>query len=271
MVRVKRALCIIMLVACAATTQAAGTSRAWRMEPSGRMWAKMYVPHSPEYYTDLGAEILAQVHSPRRLSFLLFLQFRVNSGYVPDPQGQHIDPNYQYYTQGLGLSYNARVPLHIFLHRDCNHMIDIADNRSEYWTALVFGVGTLPFYSSSPFLPLRKSRHLLFRYFLGGGPVLKDTPVVIFDFNNPVTSESFANALLTWPRWRHASLDLLFESGLQTTRPGTKWHGHIATELGFTLHAGRGGWRFFVGRRWRDTRWLRPIDQRSYWGLSFVF
>lgn len=259
------------LVSCAATTQAADTSKVWRTEPSGRMWAKMYVPHSPEYYTDLGAEILAQVHSPRRLSFFLFLQFRVGSGYVPDPQGQHIDPNYQYYKQGLGLSYNARVPLHLFLHRDCNHMIDIADNRAEYWTTLVLGIGTLPFYSSSPFLPLRKSRHLLFRYFLGGGPVLKDTPVVIFDFNNPVTSESFANALLVWPRWRHASLDLLLESGLQTTRPGTKWHGHIATELGFTLHAWEGGWRFFVGRRWRDTRWLRPIDQRSYWGLSFVF
>ncbi len=246
--------------------------KTWSIEPSGRMWAQVYMPHSRDYYADLGAEILGQVDSPKRVSFFLFLHFRSGSGWAPNPQGQHFDPNFQYYQQGLGLSYEARVPLHLFLHRDCNHMIDMADNRAEYWTTLVFGVGTLPFYSSSPFIRKQTLRHgLQFRYFLGGGPVLKDTPIVIFDFNNPVTSESFARALLVWPRWQHASLDLHFHSGVQTTWNEPKWHGHIATELGLTVHAGGGGWRFYVGRRWRDTRWLRPIDQRSYWGLSFLF
>ena len=267
----KRALCLAMLVACTCITPVA-MGAAWHMEPSGRMWGQVYFPHSADYYTDLGAEVLAQVHSPRRLSFYLFIHLRSGAGYTPTPRGETgIDPNYQYYQQGLGLSYAAPVPLHLFLHRDCNHMLDTYDNRAEFWTALIFGIGTWPFYSSSPFLPPHGARRVMFLYFLGGGPVLKDTPIVIFDSNNPVTSESFGRALLVWPRWRHASLDLLVNSGMQTTWTDTKWHGHIATELGFTLHARGGGWRFYVGRRWRDTRWLRPIDRRNFWGISFLF
>jgi len=267
----KSAFYILLILGWTSAVSATEASRIWRMEPSGRMWGHAYFPHSDEYFTDLGVEILAQVQSPHRLSFYLFLQFHTGSRYVSAPKSQHIDPNYQYYQQGLGLSYNAAVPLHIFLHRDCNHMIDIADNRAEYWTTLVFGIGTLSPYNRSVFIHPQGTQKLIFRYFLGGGPVLKGTPVVIFDFNNPVTSESFGKALFIWPRWKHASLDLLLDSGLQTTWTETKWHGHIATELGFTLHAGKGGWRFYTGYRWRDTRWLRPIDQCSYCGLSFVF
>ncbi len=273
MSRIKRTLYILLLLGAIPIVSASETSKIWQMEPSGRMWVQVYVPHSADYYTDLGAEILAQVHSPDKLSFFLFLQFLTASGYATMPRipRLHIDVISQYFQQGLGVRYNSNVPVHLFLHRDCHHTIDTYDIEPESWTTLVFGLGTLPFYSSSPLLSPRRANHLFFRYFLGGGPVLKGTPVIPFDFNNPVTSEGFARALLGWPRWKHANLDLLLDSGLQTTWTETKWHGHIATEVGFTLHAGRSGWRFYTGYRWRDTRWLRPIDQRSYWGLSFVF
>ncbi len=269
----KSAFYIMLILVWASVVPAAEASNTWRMEPSGRMWVQVYVPHSADYYTDLGAEILAQVHSPDKFSFFLFLQFLTASGYATMPRipRLHIDVLSQYFQQGLGVRYNSNVPVHLFLHRDCHHTIDTYDIEPESWTTLVFGLGTLPFYSSSPVLSPRGARRLSFRYFLGGGPVLKGTPVVPFDFNNPVTSESFARALIVWPRWKHASSDFVFLSGLQTTWNDAKWRHYIATEIGFTLHSGKSGWRFYFGRRWRDTRWLRPIDRRNYWGLSFVF
>ena len=269
----KSVLYVILWLAITAALSAAEATNTWRMEPSGRMWGQAYVPHSADYYTDLGAEILAQIHSPDKLSFFIFLQFLTASGYATMPRipRLHIDVLSQYFQQGLGVHYNSKTPVYLFLHRDCHHTIDTYDIEPESWTTLVFGIGTLPFYSSSPLLPLRRARHVFFRYFLGGGPVLKGTPVIPFDFNNPITSESFARALLVWPRWKHASFDLLLDNGLQTTWTETKWRYYIVTEIGLTLHSGKGGWRFYLGRRWRDTRWLRPIDKRNYWGLSFVF
>ncbi|MBU1706624.1 hypothetical protein KKB28_01760 [bacterium] len=269
----KFAIFLMVLLVIASSTFAAEASSTWQIEPAGRAWLQLYAPHSEEYYADLAAEILAQVHSPNQLSFFIFVQFLTASGYATTPRIPHLhtDVLSQFFQQGLGIRYNSRIPAYLFLHRDCHHRVDIYDVEPESWTTLIFGLGTMHFYSSSPLLSHSKTRHLCFRYFVGGGPVLKDTPVVPFDFNNPVTSESFARALVVWPRWKHASLDLFLDSGLQTTWTETKWRGHLATELGFTLHSGKSGWRFYWGYRWRDTRWLRPIDQRSYWGVSFVF
>jgi len=106
---------------------------------------------------------------------------------------------------------------------------------------------------------------------VAAGPAPDGGDRSVWHDNSAMAGEVWVRALGTYRAWPHGTLDaygeLIGENSDRSPRVR-----HVArNEFGLTLHAGSGGWRFYLGRRWRDTRELWPVDQRTYFGFEYLY
>jgi hypothetical protein len=247
-------------------------TRTWAFDPHGRMWCEFYQPHDDSAFMDFGGEILASLCAPSKLDFFVYLNLRSQAGYHysggENAPRTPVDMLHQSWQQALGVSVTRRVPVHFFLLRDCNHQLDKGGFEPVVWTDVVLGVGTLPPFRKSD---LDTTGRAAWRWFAGGGPAIRTGQRSAWTINSHVTAEGWLRAWAVQPLWSWGNADGYCEIGLQDAVRRPRLRHYAKTEAGLALHAGKAGWRFFGGQRWRDTRELWPIDQRTYFGLEFIF
>jgi len=249
-------------------------SRVWAIEPHGRAWSEFYSPHDPEVFWDFGLDLTVWYQNPSRFEPFMYLQMRTSAGYsYSETEGRPRTPTdllHQIWQQGLGVAWQSRIPVYLFAYRDCNHQLDKSGFDPVLATTVVLAAGTLP--------PFRQDFHhftpsvssLGFRWFIGAGPSPNSAQNSIWRTNSSITGEGWIRALATYRAWPHGLIDAYSELFVQTSDLEPDLRHVLRNEFGLTLHSGTGGWRFYIGRRWRDTRELWPVDQRTYWGLAYT-
>lgn len=248
---------------------------SWGLHPHGRAWSEFYAPHDPEAFWDIGLDLLVRFQTPYR--FEPFLQFRMRSSagynYSTRDEGPPtpIDLQHQNWQQTVGIKFECVVPAYVFVLRDCNHQLDKGGFDPVLATTLMVGAGSLP--------PFRRDFHhfaddsarVYATWLIAAGPALGSANESIWNSQNATTAEGWLRALATYRVWDHGTLDVYGDLLAQASSDAPKWRHTVRNEVGLTLHSGTGGWRFYFGRQWRDTRALWPVDQRTFWGLKYVY
>ena len=120
----------------------------WRLEPIGRTWIEFYAPHDSSTFMYTGSESALRLHGPSRFEFYLFVHMSTYAGYRMSAGGSGprtpVDLLHERWQEGLGATYKARVPLYLYLLRDCNHQLDHLPGGPFLWSDVVAGAGTLP-------------------------------------------------------------------------------------------------------------------------------
>ncbi len=253
----------------------AASRQSWRVEPEGRTWIEFYAPHDSSTFMYTGSESALRLYGPSRFEFYLYVHMSTYAGYQQSANGSgpHTPVNllHERWQEALGATWKLRVPLHLFLLRDCNHQLDKGGAGPYLWTDVAAGAGTLPPFRHF-FLKEDTSRSKMrYLWFLGGGPTLRSANGSIWDFHNMITAEGWARGFVQRTLLSWLAGDFYAEANLQGATIAPKTRHRIMTEIGLTMHAGSGGWRFYYGRRWRDTTFLWPSDQRNYFGMGYVF
>ena len=247
-------------------------ARAWAFDPHGRTWCEFYQPHDDSTFLDFGGDIIACLRAPSSLDLFVYVNFRSQAGHHysggENAPRTPVDMIHQSWQQALGVSFVRRVPVHLFLLRDCNHQLDKGGFDPVVWTDVVLGVGTLAPFRKTDF---ETDGRTAWRWFAGGGPAVRTGKNSTWTINSGVTAEGWLRLWAVKPLWSWGNADGYCELGLQDSIRRPRLRHYAKTEAGLTLHARGGGWRFYGGQRWRDTRELWPIDQRTYFGLEFLF
>lgn len=266
--------CVCLFASARIHAQDTTASRTWAIEPHGRAWSEIYSPHDPKVFWDFGLDLTIWYQNPSRFEPFMYLQMRTSAGYsYSATEGEPRTPMdllHQIWQQGLGVSWQSGIPVYLFAYRDCNHQLDKSGFDPVLVTTFMLAAGTLP--------PFRRDFHHFalavspfgFRWFIGAGPSPSTAKHSIWRTNSEITGEGWIRALTTYRAWPHGLLDANAELFVQTSDLEPNLRHVLRNEVGLTVHAGTGGWRFYIGRRWRDTRELWPVDQRTYWGLEYT-
>lgn len=266
--------CLLLLIGLLLTSAHARERARWLLIPHGRASCEFYFPHDDSTFMDFGTELVISAQSPSGLAILGYLDMRTQAGYSysdnPNAPRTPVDLLHQIWHQALGVTIPLRTPLHLYFIRDCNHQLDKGGFDPVLWTNSILGIG--PLVPLGRFVPMNvEAERPRLWWFAGGGPALRGKEGSIWTTNSRVTGEGWLHVLATKTLWSWGRLDFYGQMILQESTISPKLRHALKTEGALTLHSGQGGWRFFLGQRWRDTRLLWPRDQRTYAGLEFIF
>ena len=258
--------------------------------PSGEAWAVRYAPKSSDYYWDYGARLAIDMVQWNHTGLFGSLLFRSTAGYDSTQEVTNFDPIYLFYHQAIGVSYR-RWGIFSFasIHRDCLHDIDRQSSLSEFWTTVRIGLGNFNPYMETAwrrtdFTVLRDPAIQLvnkifeddqtlktkFLYCAWAGPTVGSEASLILDENNSYLGEAAATAGLVVEYRGWVGNVKGFSRVQWSEEPGSPHH-----EIDVKLELGRksifGDFRLVFGRRFQDTRPIRPVDQQSYWGFRYLF
>jgi hypothetical protein len=202
---------------------------------------------------------------------------RTGAGYnystVEEGPRTPIDMLHQGWQQGLGVAWRSSVPIYLLVYRDCNHQLDKNTNgfKPVLATTVLLAAGALaPFRKDFVHFVPGNSR-FGYAWLVAAGPAPDGGNRSVWHDNSAITGEAWVRALGTFRAWRHGTLDAYGEVIAETSDLAPRVRQLVRNEFGLTLHAGSGGWRFYLGRRWRDTRELWPVDQRTYFGFEYLY
>jgi hypothetical protein len=258
--------------------------------PSGEAWAVRYAPKSSDYFWDYGARLAIDIVQWDRTGLFGSLLFRSTAGYDDTQDVTYFDPIYLFYHQAIGVSYR-RWGIFGFasIHRDCLHDIDRQSTLSEFWTTVRFGMGNFNPYMETAWrgIEYTGTRYPgidLVNQIFGGdqtfrtkvlycawaGPTIGSEAALILDENNSYLGEAAVMAGLVMEYLGWIGNVKGFSRVQWSEEPDSPHH-----EIDLKLEVGRkstfGDFRLVFGHRFRDTRPIRPADQKSYWGFRYLF
>lgn len=258
--------------------------------PSGEAWAVRYAPKSSDYFWDYGARLAIDIVRWDRTGLFGSLLFRSTAGYDDTQEVTYFDPIYLFYHQAVGVSYQRLgVFSFVSIHRDCLHDIDRQSTLSEFWTTVRIGLGNFNPYMETawrradisevrdPVVQLVsqiieddqtfKTKVL---YCAWAGPTVGSEAALILDENNSYLGEIAATAGLVM-EYRGWVGGVKGFSRLQWSEEPDSPHHEIDVKMELGRTTAFGDWRLVFGHRFRDTRPIRPADQKSYWGFRYLF
>ena len=282
-----RTLSFVLALAIALPLQGAVT---FPNAPSGEAWALRYAPKSSDYFWDYGARLAIDMVQWDHAGLFSSLLFRSTAGYDATQEVTYFDPIYLFYHQAIGVSYR-RWGIFSFasIHRDCLHDIDRGSSKSEYWTTVRFGLGNFNPYMETAWrgIMVPKSRYpavrlvnqvfegdqtlqTRFLYSVWAGPTVGSEASLILDENNSYLGEAamMVGLVVEYRGWVG---NVKGFTRVQWSEELDSPHHEIDVKLELGRKSVFGDWRLVFGRRFRDTRPIRPADQKSYWGVRYMF
>jgi hypothetical protein len=266
----------IVCIVFAANASAESAKGEWSIEPSGRAWIELYNPHDDTTLFETGTEVCAIINTPgiTRLAFRATLLSQAGHKYSTDPDEPRtpVDILHQGWIYGFAGEVRTRIPLQLVIQRDCYHFIDKSGFDPVLWTTVLAGAGTwMPYESRVIPFDFEGNRVQSKWYFLVGRSIRLEQ-------NSAWSSNSIID-LEVWSGYsarKNLNRNLLWDFGGNWNIQFTKEYDHdarseVVTETGITWHAGDGGRRLSLGRRWHDDRFLWPTRDKNFLGLEFVF
>jgi len=240
------------------------------LTPSVDAWVYRYVPKSFDYYWDYGVRLHIDLIQVGDLGGFGSLLYRSTAGYDATQTVTHFNPIYAFYHQAIGIEYRHwGATAFVSVHRDCLHDIDRESHLSEFWTTVRFGLGNCNPYRESIWRGTKTSQ-VRFLYCGWGGPTLSPNVMAILKENNSYKGEiaGMLGAVGTYRGWVSTIQGF---ARLQWSELPSSPHHEINIRLELGREGSTGSIRLVYSRLFRDTRPIRPADQKGYWGFRFVF
>jgi hypothetical protein len=246
------------------------------LTPSGEVWAVRFAPKTSDYYWDYGARLNIDLIQIGDFGGFGSLLYRSTAGYSATQTVTHFDPIYAFYHQAIGVEIRHWGAMgFVAVHRDCLHDIDRESNVSEFWTTVRIGLGNCNPYRESIWRGNSKGVQLnaptlQFLYCGWGGPTLSPELLGILKEHNSYKGEIAAmlGAVGIYRGWVATMQGF---ARMQWSNLASSPHHEINMRLELGRYGAAGSWRLIYGRLFRDTRPIRPADQKVYWGIRFVF
>ena len=258
--------------------------------PSGEAWAFRFAPKSADYYWDYGARLHIDLIEWDDIRVFGSLLYRSTAGYDATQEVTHFDPIYAFYHQVVGMEYRRWGAIgFISIHRDCLHDIDRKSHLSEFWTTVRLGAGNYNPYRESTWRMNPRMRHpnaweqtaqdifeeipkvkVRFLYCGWAGPTLGPELLPILHENNSYDGE-VAVMLGCVGSYGKTVCTVRGLGRIQWSQEPDSPHHEIDVRIEIGRVSPYGSLRLVYGRRFRDTRPIRPADQKAYWGVRYMF
>jgi len=248
------------------------------LTPSVDAWVYRYVPKSFDYYWDYGVRLHIDLIQIGDLGGFGSLLYRSTAGYDAMQTVTHFDPIYAFYHQAIGIEYRHwGATGFVAVHRDCLHDIDRESHLSEFWTTVRFGLGNCNPYRESIWRGSGYQKQgrdearpsIYFLYCGWGGPTLSPNLMATLKENNSYKGEiaGMLGMVGTYQGWVSTIQGF---ARLQWSDLPLSPHHEINMRLELGREGSVGSIRLVYSRLFRDTRPIRPADQKGYWGFRFV-